>query len=302
MAATTYSIDRLPRRIVAKQRLQLPLAAARVLKPLDLVEGNEPRIRRQREHHDRLSLKMPTPEPQVDLVDRLDRIRTKLERLRAADSSFSVFGSDAHQYRLRPPLPPEALSDLEKHLGVQLPDEYRLFVAQLGDGGAGPYYGLIPLDDHDLEDLTQPDLTRKPFRWTAAFNPYDWDDPCSQEDVWCDDEDDSDEEMAEEGNREEDEEAPQRQIILGVPGALYICHYGCGIRLLLIVNGQSCGEVWRDAQNDDAGLRPECDDRSRHMGFMDWYERWLDESLATIGPPQQDSPEDPRNDAQEPSY
>ncbi len=221
------------------------------------------------------------PEQNQELAARLAGIQIKLDQLRAADPALTVFGSNTHKYRLRPALAPEALSELETHLGVVLPDEYRLFVTQIGHGGAGPYYGLFPLDTHDPEDLTQPDLARKPFRWTEAFNPYDWEDPCSHEDVWCDDEEDWGEEMGDVDSDDVDEEMvnPPRQIILSVPGALYICHHGCGIRFFLVVNGQSRGEVWRDAQNDDAGLRPECDGRGRHLSFLDWYERWLDDKL-----------------------
>jgi hypothetical protein len=118
------------------------------------------------------------------LIARLDRLREKLGRLRDKDRAFSVFGSNAHGYRLRPPLSGRALSECEERLGVQLPAEYRLFVSRIGHGGAGPYYGLFSLDDKDPEDMTDLDLIRKPFRWREAFNPYHWDDPCSQEDVW----------------------------------------------------------------------------------------------------------------------
>ena len=137
-------------------------------------------------------------------------------------------------------------------------------MTRVGHGGAGPYYGLFSLEDRDPEDLTDYDLIQKPFRWVEAFNPYDLVDPCGQEDVWCD---------------EEGEEGAQPQVILGVSGALYICSYGCAIRFFLVVKGQCQGEVWRDAQADDDGIVPECDNSGGHLGFFDWYEKWLDESL-----------------------
>jgi hypothetical protein len=27
---------------------------------------------------------------------------------------------------------------------------------------------------------------QKPFLWTEALNPYDWENPCCIEDLWCD--------------------------------------------------------------------------------------------------------------------
>ncbi len=199
-----------------------------------------------------------------NLISRLDGIVQKLERLRNQDNAVSVFGSASHRYSLRPPISEQALSDLERRIGCELPIEYRLFVTRVGHGGAGPYYGLFPLDDRDPEDITDYDLIQKPFRWADAFNPYDLEDPRNQEDVWCDD---------------ETEEGEQPQVILGVPGALYICTYGCAIRFFLIVKGQCQGEVWRDSQADDVGILHESADGGKHLGFFDWYEKWLDESI-----------------------
>ena len=87
----------------------------------------------------------PPPSP----TPRLVRITKKLASLRQSDRTFAIFGSDSHRYQLNPPLSAEALLDCEKGLGVQLPTEYRLFVTTVGHGGAGPYYGLFPLDDQD---------------------------------------------------------------------------------------------------------------------------------------------------------
>ena len=69
------------------------------------------------------------------------------------------------------------------------------------------------------------------------------------------------------------------QIVLNVPGALYLCHFGCAIRFFLVVNGQSIGEVWRDSQADEAGILPERRQDGRHLGFLNWYENWLNEAI-----------------------
>jgi hypothetical protein len=132
---------------------------------------------------------------------------------------------------------------------------------EIGHGGAGPFYGLFPLDGSDAEDITVLEQIRKPFRWTERFNPAKWDNPCIQEDVWCD-------------------EGENPQVFLNVPGALYICNYGCALRFFLVVSGLSLGEVWMDRQADDEGLLPICGEDGRSLGFLEWYERWLDEGLS----------------------
>ena len=177
--------------------------------------------------------------------------------------TLSIFGSGSHRYRLGPTLSVSALAEYEGRLGVRLPIEYRLFLIRIGHCGAGPYYGFFSLDDRDPQDITELDQIQKPFVWTEAVNPYDWENPCGMEDVWWD---------------EEVEE--RRQVILRVPGTIYVCHYGCAIRFFLIVKGKCVGEVWRDSQTDDRGIMPERGADGRHLGFLDWYDQWLDEGIA----------------------
>lgn len=73
-------------------------------------------------------------------------IRLALAELAAADPRHKRFGAAAHRYRLRPPLSEARLAELEAGAGVHLPADYRDFLLELGDGGAGPYFGLAPLD------------------------------------------------------------------------------------------------------------------------------------------------------------
>jgi hypothetical protein len=54
----------------------------------------------------------------------------------------------------------------------------------------------------------------------------------------------------------------------------------CAIRFFLIVKGKCVGEVWRDSQTDDRGIMTECSADGRQLGFLDWYEKWLDEVIA----------------------
>lgn len=49
------------------------------------------------------------------------------------------------KWLLNPPATEETVKSVEKHFGIDLPTDYRRFVLELGDGGAGPYAGLLPL-------------------------------------------------------------------------------------------------------------------------------------------------------------
>ena len=57
-------------------------------------------------------------------------------------------------------------------------------------------------------------------------------------------------------------------------GTLVLCHEGCGYLHLLVVTGPTRGQMWLDAQCSDGGIVP------LGVDFLDWYERWLDDTLA----------------------
>jgi SMI1/KNR4 family protein SUKH-1 len=82
-----------------------------------------------------------------DLVSELFATwREAVRALAADDPALRRFGAAHHRYQLTAPLDDDALDALERQLGVELPDELRAFAAEAGAGGAGPYYGLVPID------------------------------------------------------------------------------------------------------------------------------------------------------------
>lgn len=70
------------------------------------------------------------------------RILKFLEQARAKDPDFVRFGAYSHQYKLAAPAGEETIWKFEEQQGVRLPEEYRDFLMFIGNGGAGPYYGL----------------------------------------------------------------------------------------------------------------------------------------------------------------
>ncbi|HMG24364.1 MAG TPA: hypothetical protein VK607_23675 [Kofleriaceae bacterium] len=72
--------------------------------------------------------------------------REAVAALAAADPALRRFGAAAHRYALAPPLTAAALAAAEARLGAALPDELRGFATELTAGGAGPGYGIVPLD------------------------------------------------------------------------------------------------------------------------------------------------------------
>ncbi len=171
-------------------------------------------------------------------------IKALLEEVERADPDRRVFGSSHHHYRLHAPRPEATVQALERENGIVLPPDYRDFILQIGDGGAGPFYGMDDLTSASrYSDLTQP------FPLTESS------------------------EVLEDGRLEELIDPNQYP---GVPGGLALGHQGCGIYAWLIVNGATYGTVW-DGREDfyPTGL-------SFWQWYEKWLNRLRDRALPTL--------------------
>ncbi len=73
-------------------------------------------------------------------------IKDLVMRAGNVDSGRKVFGSASHKYQLNPVISPAEIRQHEERYRVTLPEEYKFFMTKVGNGGAGPYYGIYPLD------------------------------------------------------------------------------------------------------------------------------------------------------------
>lgn len=139
------------------------------------------------------------------------------------------------------------LVEFEKRYEVSLPEEYREFVLQIGNGASGPpAYGLIALaepppgrgDDtsHTSEELVS---MQKVFPFTK---PWVWEDGGASD----------------EGT---DDQVRDGQLYLGTDG--------CGMDWALIITGPDRGTVWWLCGE---GIQP----TSPKRDFLRWFEDWLD--------------------------
>jgi len=186
------------------------------------------------------------------LAERLDAIAAKLQALR--DRRCTPFGSDHHGMVCRAPLSVRQVEDMEALYRVTLPAEYRAFITCIGDGGAGPAYGMHSLwTGSALARVYAADgFLATPFPHVAAYNPADAGGaaPDDASDAQC-----------------------ERREAFEAAGTIAVCDEGCGYQHLLVVSGPAKGTIWLDARVSDGGLHP------LGVGFLDWYERWLDDTL-----------------------
>jgi hypothetical protein len=144
-----------------------------------------------------------------------------------------------------PPIDREEVARFERQHHIVLPEGYRRFLIEIGNGGDGPpLYGLVRLGEGKSSALKRkrefwvslPLVTREfPFTRVTLFHP-------PERDL--------------EGTEEE------RNY-----GSVYLGTDGCSMDWHLIITGRERGSVW---QFGDVGLAPVRRD------FLRWYQDWLD--------------------------
>ncbi len=205
-------------------------------------------------------------------MQQLERIKTKFDELRKIDTDFSVFGSETHRYVFHPVLTEDALVAFEQTNDLTLPDDYRLFLKEIGNGGAGPFYGLLPLEDNE-DQRTTPNTA---FGFTAE-------NPCLLEKY------DAYDEKIDNAKTDEEEQAlwDLKEFLLDADyekatnGITFLCHEGCCMFSVLILKGAERGTVWWFNFSDQVGVVPIVLEKQQ-VSFLDWYEMWLDASLDSV--------------------
>ncbi len=208
-------------------------------------------------------------------------IRAALQRLQRAAVPPKVFGSESHGFQTHPPLSEQDVAAFEARHGINLPADYRGFLIHVGNGGAGPAYGLFKLGEmdngHEHERWTENDgfvgALSLPFPHTGPWNDLSekpaYDESREEDPVW---EDDFYRQL-------EDWEKRVYWNPAMVNGAIPICHLGCALRQWLVVTGPEAGNVWDDDRVDEGGLKPARQEGRERVTFMQWYGAWLDDAL-----------------------
>lgn len=197
--------------------------------------------------------------------DQTERIQAKLQAARRADPDLRVFGANLHEYVVHEPVATKAVTDFEREFGVSLPECYRAFITQVGNGGvssggsaAGPFYGIYPLGTN-LEELT--DNPRITLRSAPIITPDMTDDAWEMLTGEIDDRAGSDPEV----------EAKAARLFGGI---LPIGSQGCTYLHGLVLSGEHRGRV---VNLDTERQKPSF---AFERNFLDWYERWLDEVIS----------------------
>jgi hypothetical protein len=200
--------------------------------------------------------------------EELASVPARLERIANQPDWNRVFGATDHCYILNNPLSETEILAFEGVHQVSLPTDYRFFLRYLGNGGAGPDYGIFGLGtwEEDKTWVGEDWLVGKlaePFPHSTIWNPVPFDP----------DKDDPGDDIL---DGIEEEYFASRF----VNGSIPISTLGCGIWYRLIVAGPEYGHVWLDRRVDWRGLLPV---QQTECGFSQWYLKWLSEAEQAVG-------------------
>ena len=155
---------------------------------------------------------------------------------------------------MNPPASLEEVETLERDYQIRLPEDYRAFLLEVGNGGAGPWAGLLPLQSWNAYAECETKLAAPKSKSYLAsesfFDPgriyeSDWSDSCWEE--WD-------------------------------PYQGTICLADCGQIAMaavdfIVVSGKARGRVVSTGELFQKPVFPE------FSNFLSWYENWQDFAL-----------------------
>lgn len=191
----------------------------------------------------------------MTIDERIGSIMKKAEGLSGKTLQFSC-GKFPPVWQ--PPLPEKKAAAFEEKNGIRLPEDYRRFITTVAGAGTQPFYGLYGLPGY-FPGCSEGDAdVGKPFLYTVR-KPL----------------------LIEELTEEEYDKLFQDDEAQA--GFLYLCHEGCGMYSILIVNSrdsETYGTVWYYDLANDAGMLPLLHpDSHGPMSFLDWLEYYVDRTL-----------------------
>lgn len=183
---------------------------------------------------------------------------------------------------LAPVIELSKLQKIEEELNIQLPDSYKIFLTQVQNGESsntldtkGPYYGIYSIEEALTQNREWGIELEKDFQF--------------EQDLELGDLYNAEEDLEKHIYRLENDAEYQSaaQVVIDkyndtsvLNGSLFICEYGCGDFLRLVVTGKSAGQIWVDS-----GVINGTGFYSLNVDILTFYENWLNRKIEILSDP-----------------
>lgn len=172
-----------------------------------------------------------------------EKIKNYIAKLKILDESRFLLGADYHEYFICSTIKHAKIETLKSKYHIDLPLGYEYFLTLIGNGGAGPHYGIHKIED-SLEFATQKkwNLT-EPSLLTLDRYCFIPDSDSENELSWM------------------------------FNSSFPIADSACGGFFFLILNGKKSGEIWKYHGSSKGIIE------KKSENFLQWYEKWLSANL-----------------------
>lgn len=177
----------------------------------------------------------------------VEYVKAAVRKLAYFDMEYKGFGSWGHAHIFKPVLEEEQLATWEELMQLRLPEDFRLYLTKLGNGGAGPAYGIAPF--HLPRDKQLNEISLYSDEQAEAFN--------ETAQAWFEMSNVDEEDCYERYKLENPQEAglsfrewedkfyepyyDKLEQKLMSNGQLFIANQGCSVDIYLILNGTERG-------------------------------------------------------------
>ncbi len=193
----------------------------------------------------------------------VEKILAQAERM---DPNYERFGVSRHRYKLNPPINKVFVRAAEKKYHFLLPEDYVYFITEVGDGGAGPDYGIFPFGNFYMRaESPGAEKFREAYRCSLA-NPFLLR-PMTLDDLeYC------------AFSRKAYEKNPEKYFVemgesyeeslCDTDGFLTLGTHGCQWDFGLVTSGERRGQVFDTDNEGNYSFSA--------YSFSDFYQNWLD--------------------------
>lgn len=210
-------------------------------------------------------------------------IRHVISKASYEDMELKVFGWKSHAHTLQPKLSESELEVWQELLKIKLPEDYCTYITQLGNGGAGPAYGLRVLTLDLDEDLAAPTVFSNDQSTLFNEQAREWYELDNQDDYgeYCEQTPENQRLSFDEWDSLLEERYERVESYLFHKGQLFIANRGCDQDLYLLLNGSHCGWCHINSKDYDysvGGNGIVLGDKSpvqQRSILWEEYQRWL---------------------------
>ncbi|MFM7405668.1 MAG: SMI1/KNR4 family protein [Cuspidothrix sp.] len=219
----------------------------------------------------------------------------------------AVFGSQKHKYYLNPCLTAAEIIAFEQRHQITLPEDYRNFLMYVGNGGAGPHYGLFPLE-HSVREVQEKMIEVPEEYWHRLMllrtrSKLTEDEYLEIQQIYQKRREFVENKLQKGEvnydflkdefplNNADASDAIYKRINVETDnyyfieadyplnGCFPINERGCGWMTVLVISGEQRGKIWVAGE----GWLPEFNyKQSEQKDFLSWYMQWVDNAISSI--------------------